>query len=71
MVEGIESGIVTRGHSMKLYKKRIRLEVGKCSFGNRVVEKWNSLPEDVVREETVNGFKGMSDRFLENMKGTL
>ena len=54
-VEGKESGIVTRGHTMKLYKKRVRLEVGKCSFGNRVVERWNSLPEDVVREETVNG----------------
>ena len=70
-VEGKESGIVTRGHSMKLYKKRVRLEVGRWSFGNRVVERWNSLPEDVVEEETVNGFKGKLDRFLGNMKGTL
>ena len=70
-VEGRESGIVTRGHSMKLYKKRVRLEVGRWSFGNRVVERWNSLPEDVVEEETVNGFKGKLDRFLGNMKGTI
>ena len=34
-VEGRESEIVTRGHSMKLYKKRVRLEVGRWSFGNR------------------------------------
>ena len=70
-VEGRESGMVTRGHSMKLYKKRVRLEVGRWSFGNRVVERWNSLPEDVVNEETVNGFKGKLDRFLGNMKGTI
>ena len=38
-VEGKESRIVTGGHSMKLYKKSFRLEVGNCSFGNRVVEK--------------------------------
>ena len=47
--------IVTRGHSMKLYKKKVRLEVGRWSFGNRVVERWNSLPEDVVEKEAVNG----------------
>jgi hypothetical protein len=56
---------------MKLYKKRVRLEVGRWSFGNRVVERWNSLPEDVVEKEAVNGFKGKLDRFLGNMKGTL
>ena len=56
---------------MKLYKKRVRLEVGKCSFGNGVVERWNSLPEDVVAEETVNGLKRKLDTFLGNMKGTL
>ena len=55
---------------MKLYKKRVRLEVGRWIFGNRVVERWNSLPEDVVEEVTVKGFKGKLDRFLGNMKGT-
>ena len=47
------------------------MEVGRWSFGNRVVERWNSLPEDVVEEETVNGFKGELDIFLRNMKGTI
>ena len=40
-------------------------------FRKWVVERWNSLPEDVVNEETVNGFKGKLDRFLGNMKGTI
>ena len=26
----------TRGHSLKLFKRRVRLDVGKNKFGNRV-----------------------------------
>jgi hypothetical protein len=70
-LDGRESGIMTRGHSLKLYKKRFRLEAGRFSFGNRVVGIWNSLPREIVEEETVNGFKGKLDKFLGNMKGTL
>ena len=71
VVEGVESGMTTRGHSLKLYKRRFRLEAGRFSFGNRVVGMWNSLPGDIVEEETVNGFKGKLDKFLGDMKGTL
>ena len=69
--DGSENGITTRGHSLKLYKKRVRLETGKFSFGNRVVNMWNSLPRDIVEVETVNGFKSKIDKYLGNMKGTL
>ena len=31
MVDG-----ATRGHSLKLFKKRVRLDVGKYKFGNMV-----------------------------------
>jgi ribonucleases P/MRP protein subunit RPP40 len=64
-------GMKTRGHHMKLYKKGVRLEAGKFSFGNRVVGMWNSLPREVVEQDTVNKFKGKLDKFLRNMKGTL
>ena len=37
----------TRGHSMKLCKERVYKYVCKYSFGNRVIDQWNSLPEDV------------------------
>ncbi len=70
-VDGRENGMMTRGHALKLYKKRVRLEVGRFSFGNRVVNMWNSLPRDIVEEVTVNGFKGKLDKFLGNMKGSL
>jgi len=35
----------TKGHDIKLFKKRVELNVKKFSFGNRVSDKWNRLPE--------------------------
>ena len=43
----------TRGHSMKLYKERVYKNVYKYSFGNRVIDQWNSLPEDFISETIV------------------
>ena len=37
-----------RGHSYKLFKHRVRTDVGKYSFSFRVVDLWNSLPDEVV-----------------------
>jgi len=48
----------TRGHDCKLFKKQVRLDVGKFSFGNRVSDERNRLPSWVVNEESVNKFKG-------------
>ena len=31
----------TRGHSLKLFKRRASLDVGKYMFGNRVCDEWN------------------------------
>ena len=41
----------------KLFKKMCRLDVRKYTFSNRVVHKWNSLPDSCVDCTTVNMFK--------------
>jgi len=46
-----------RGHSIKLFKKRARLDVRKFVFSNRVVNSWNSLSENSVACISVNSFK--------------
>jgi len=46
----------TRGHDLKLFKNRVKLAVGKFSFGNKVCDKWNRLPEWVVNVDGVNKF---------------
>ena len=52
-----------RGHTMKLYKGRPRLDIRKCFFSNRVVNDWNSLPQMVIDAESVNAFKTRIDRY--------
>ena len=47
----------TRGQSLKLFKKRSRLNVRANKFSQRVVDQWNSLPECVVTAPSFNAFK--------------
>jgi len=37
-----------RGHNHKLHINRVRLDVGKFMFSNRVCQHWNDLPGKVV-----------------------
>ena len=60
---------ITRGHSMTLYKERFNRDILKFSFGNRVIEEWNRLPEEVVSAEGINSFKGKLDKFLRTRGG--
>jgi len=54
----------TREHDLKLFKKRVKPDVGKFSFGNRVCDEWNKLPEWVVNVVDVNKFKGNFYHYL-------
>ena len=47
----------TRGHPLKLFKCRARLNVRKNCFSNRVVGSWNALPESAVLAPSLNAFK--------------
>ncbi|KAK3099403.1 hypothetical protein FSP39_003853 [Pinctada imbricata] len=47
----------TRGNSQKLVKSHCRLDVRKNCFTNRVINIWNSLPDNVVTANTLNSFK--------------
>ena len=51
-----------RGHSLKLTKKRYKLKVRGNFFSNRVVNSWNSLPNEVVTATSVNSFKNRLDK---------
>ena len=44
----------TRGNSYKLVKNRIRLDIRKFFFCNRVVVIWNCLSNDIVNSTTGN-----------------
>lgn len=50
-----------RGHSLKLYTKRARLESRRNFFSIRVIREWNALPQTVIDATTVNSFKNRLD----------
>ena len=62
----IEEIYVTRGNDLKLQKLRVRYDLRKFGFSNRVVNKWNSLPNWVVPAITTNTFKARLDKFWRN-----
>jgi len=59
----------TRGHDLKLFKKRIKLDVRKFGFGNRVCDEWNRLLEWVLNVDGVNKFKENLNHNLRENRG--
>ena len=53
---------ITRAHSMKLQKPKCKTALRQHFFSLRVIENWNSLPEEVVTAPPLNVFKGRLDR---------
>ena len=53
----------TRGNGFKLYKGQVKYDLRKYFFTNRIVDVWNSLPENVVSADSVNSFKNRLDRY--------
>ena len=43
----------TRGNDKNLKKKYSKLNIRKFSFTNRIVDIWNSLPNEVITAKTV------------------
>jgi hypothetical protein len=57
------NGMTTRGHGLELVKRKCRTQLRQNFFDMRIVNLWNSLPDDVVKAPTVNCFKGRFDRY--------
>ena len=57
-----------RGHSFKLQKRSIKTTIRANFLSNRVITKWNSLPESVVNAPSVNSFKNRLDEHWKNRR---
>jgi hypothetical protein len=60
-----------RGHRFKLFKNRFNCNIGKYAFSNRVVDVWNSLPDDIVSCDTISSFKAKLDRLFKDDWGLI
>jgi len=59
----------TRGHSLKLHKKRVMTDL-RHFFLDRIVNKWNSLSEDIISASSLNNFKGKLQRLYNDGSST-
>jgi ribonuclease P/MRP protein subunit RPP40 len=51
----------TRGHSKKIFKQSSNRPLRSHFFSQRVVDRWNNLPETVVEAPSLNAFKNRLD----------
>lgn len=51
----------TRGHSLKIFKKRCNTDIRKHFFSFRVVDTWNNLPQHVIDATDVKKFEILLD----------
>ena len=51
---------------LKLKVHRCKYDLNKYSFCNRVVNKWNALPDSVVLASSVNAFKNRFDKLWDH-----
>ena len=56
----------TRGCSFKLTNKLAKNNIKRDVFSHRIVNDWNSLPEDVVSAPSVKAFKNRLDYHCRN-----
>ena len=55
----------TRGHQLKIEKKRVVHQARLRFFSQRVVNDWNKLPSEIVSAETTQTFKAKLDKHLQ------
>ncbi len=58
---------ITRGHCKKLIKPRATTTTKQYSFAHRVINDWNSLPNEVVVAKSLNSFKSLLGKHWSNI----
>ena len=59
----LSSNTNTRGNDKKLFMLSSKKNIRKYSFCVRIIEYWNTLPNDIINASSVNSFKNKLDKF--------
>ena len=63
-----KNGNTTRGHSLKIFKKRANTTIRKNFFWQRVISQWNDLPASIIKLTSVLDFENAYDRHMSDKK---
>ena len=59
-----------RGHNFKIIKQRANKSKYANFFTNRIVNRWNKLPSEIVNAKSINNFKNLFDDFNKHIQYT-
>ena len=59
----------TRGHSAKIEKHRCQLDLRRHFFSQRVINKWNLLPQHAIDAGSINSFKNRLQKLRQTKMG--
>ena len=65
----LDGGHRTRGHPLKLKKRRCSTDLRQHFFSERVINRWNGLTSDIVEAKSVNAFKKRLQMMRDTRKG--
>ena len=68
VVFNMNKNTFTRGNRFKLFPSNNYNKIRDNFFTNRVINIWNSLPDNVVCAKTTNAFKNLLDKFWSNQE---
>lgn len=51
-----------RGHNFRINKSCVKKTKFQRFFSNRVINRWNDLPQDIVTAKSLNEFKNKFDK---------
>ena len=57
-----------RGHNFKIIKQRANKSKYANFFTNRIVNRWNKLPSEIVNAKSINNFKNLFDDFNKHIQ---
>jgi len=59
----------TGGHTAKFNKPRCHLDLRRSFFSQRVIDRWNDLPQSIIDFGTINTFKNGLNKLRKNRVG--